>query len=493
MNQQRSWPLLAIGLAALMVFYVNIGPTPGGDFWLQAKIGDLIVANRAIPETMLFPFTEMSTEPFNAHEWLASVLFHVFLSVFHEKNLPLVLGFLGLAFFAGVCALVHERGVRKTSFVLLLGLLALLSERERHTMRPELVSLVLMVVYWYFLEKFRVSARALYGLTTVLLCVLWVNCHGSFVVAPLLATVYAAGIYLDQVRKSSWRNWHPGREVQQFGVLTLALLFACLINPFGMRLLSFVLDFGLHNDFGELVGEWTPTWDRRLWHYQGFWVFVVLWVATLGSLFLYRRKISAVEVLVFLGFTVLELRAIRFTVYSGLVLSYVLAARVAEVDLHPESDVRFCRLLSAISPLIMAYSLAFGGGLGSPRYAAHIPTKLTDAMVGVLADPRRQGNVLNMNIYGSELIYRTWPRLRPSVDDRIDTYGLEYLKFQIALLSNDALLDEFVTRYDVRYILISSPVFFSTFQRTANWKGGRWASVWVDEKAALLIRSDLKY
>jgi hypothetical protein len=62
--------------------------------------------------------------------------------------------------------------------------------------------------------------------------------------------------------------------------------------------------------------------------------------------------------------------------------------------------------------------------------------------------------------------------------------------YQNALLSNDALLDEFVDRYDVRYLLISRSAWIETFQRTSNWTRGSWSVIFVDEKTAFLRRMD---
>jgi hypothetical protein len=293
-------------LCALMLFYVNIGPTPGGDFWLHARLGKLIVANHAIPGTMLFPFTEIATDTFNAHEWLASILFHSTISLIGERNLPFALGLLGVIYYAIVCALVCARGAKNIQMVLLLSLVALLTERERHTLRPEHVSLVLMVGFWYCLEKFRISNKALDGMCAALLCVLWVNCHGSFILAPLLAGLYMLGGYLDHCLSTSWKILRPPSPTLCLLALFLVTLGACLVNPFGTDLVSFVLDFSTHNQLGNILGEWTPSWDRRLWGYSGLWYALLVWLFTLGLMVTNRSNLSAIEILVFMAFTLLQ-------------------------------------------------------------------------------------------------------------------------------------------------------------------------------------------
>jgi L-threonylcarbamoyladenylate synthase len=78
----------------------RVVPQVSNDFWLQAKVGELIARDHAIPKTILFPFTEIRDARFNAHEWLPSLLFYWLIDLVGEDGLPLVMGAAGVALFS---------------------------------------------------------------------------------------------------------------------------------------------------------------------------------------------------------------------------------------------------------------------------------------------------------------------------------------------------------------------------------------------------------
>ena len=83
------------------------------------------------------------------------------------------------------------------------------------------------------------------------------------------------------------------------------------------------------------------------------------------------------------------------------------------------------------------------------------------------------GNVLNSYELGGELIYRDWPRLKPSIDSRVDSYGDDYLLFSIQLLQDEKLLDLFLEGNRVSYMLLLRRDFELAIRRMpsirANW------------------------
>ncbi|HWH81920.1 MAG TPA: hypothetical protein VNU71_06765, partial [Burkholderiaceae bacterium] len=60
--------MLAAAAMTVLIGLLTFSPPATNDFWLQAKIGELIVDTGAIPHTVLFPFTWARDYPFNAHE-----------------------------------------------------------------------------------------------------------------------------------------------------------------------------------------------------------------------------------------------------------------------------------------------------------------------------------------------------------------------------------------------------------------------------------------
>jgi hypothetical protein len=89
---------------------------------------------------------------------------------------------------------------------------------------------------------------------------------------------------------------------------------------------------------------------------------------------------------------------------------------------------------------------------------------------------------------GSELIYRAWPRLKPSIDSRIDSYGDDYLLDQHRMLTDEQHLSAFIDRYDVRYMLLLWRDFESVKDMPLLRQTG-WKMRYADHKMVLLQKA----
>jgi hypothetical protein len=472
------------------VFYVSTVQLNGSDFWLQAKVGELIAINHTIPDTLLFPFTEIASEKFNAHEWFASLLFHGLLQWLGEGGMPLFIGFLGLVFFAQMAVLAWLRGHASLPPALGCALLAVAVENYRHVLRPELISLIWMGFLWIFLELFRRHARWWQAALVLGFLVLWVNSHGSFILGPVLILIYAAGAYLTSVRASGYRHWWPAAEAYPLMGLGLAACVCCLINPFGLELVRFAIGFGGNSGLQMLAGEWMPTLDRRVLGLRGFWIALSVWCLMLVSLLNRKKERDFTDILVLVAFSILASRAIRFPVYLGMVAACVLPGSASASWASITMQRRLYQICCALAGAGLLLAMKFGNASGSSPFVDPTGTKFSAAMVSAVSDPARSGNVLNSMELGPELIYRAYPRLKPASDVRLDSYGTKYLTYQETLFYDDGHLMEFVRRYDVRYVLVNTRTF-AEFQKLASWKAGTWRVVLVDTRAALLQRSDL--
>jgi hypothetical protein len=486
----RAWMLASIVLSVLAVLYVCIVPLNGSDFWLQAKIGEIIVSSHAIPDTVLFPFTEVASEKFNAHEWLTSIFFQYLLASIGESSMPLLIGFLGLVLFAQMSYLAYGRGNFSLPVAILCGLIAIAAENYRHVLRPELISLVLMGGFWIFLEKFRQRPCLKMGICVMFFLVLWVNSHGSFVLGPIIISLYVAGTYINEVKTSGFLYWKPSLSTLQLSMLGVASCACCLLNPFGFELVRFAIGFGGANNLHTLPGEWMPTFDSRVFTLRGFWIGVATWVFVLLALLLRKNSWDAIDVLVFMAFSFLAFKAIRFPVYLGMVAAFVIPPSVPLLWSSKAIQTRLFQLCCLLSSVGLAAAILYGNAYRSSPYVDVTGTKFSDAMARAISNPAVQGNVLNSMELGPELIYRAYPRLKPSSDVRLDSYGLDYLTFQETLFYNDALLVEFVNRYDVRYVLVNLRTF-GEFQKLASWTSGNWRVLLMDSRAVLLQRRDM--
>jgi hypothetical protein len=487
--------MVAIRIAALVslllvVAYISTVQPSGIDFWLQAMIGDLIYERHSIPQSLEFPFTEIADQAFNAHEWLVSVGFGVLVKLVGVEGLTYVLTALGLVYFLLACYLGYVRSQKNVVAALLVGALAVMAENYRHVLRPELITLFIMIIYWILLEKMKNEITLGTIAFSSILVVAWANSHGSFVLAIVLPGIYAAGLYADQV----WANRAlclPSKKSLIFAALTVLAIVLCMINPFGWKLYKFVFQFSNDAQAATHVTEWIPTLDSRFRHMPAMWIFGLIWLMSITVLVLDRRNVSFVGWLIFIFFTYLSLKAIRFPVYLGVVLIFLTAPFFGRLFGDHTRQYFGYIFIFILGVLALCLSVKFKNLQGSSpiSFGTH---KLSDQMVLALKDERRHGNVLNSMEMGAELIYWAYPRMRPASDCRVDSYGFEYLNYLSAVLVSDDLLTEFVSRYDVRYILIDA-ARFNSFVMLNAWKQHKWEVVLLDGRAAFLRRHDVSY
>lgn len=481
--------ITAVIFALVSVFYISIAPQGANDFWLQAKVGELIVNSLEIPRTILFPFTEVSTERFNAHEWLPSVLFYFLILWSGESGLPFVLGAAGVVLFGLVTILSYERSKGNLPLALCLGFFAVIAENFRHTLRPELVSLLLMCLFLHALERVRIQNSPFAWLSALIVTAVWANTHGSFVLAPIISGAFCAGKYLDRYRTNLEIPSGKGANVCQFGYLTV-LIFACtMATPFGIELWEFVITFSTSSLAKQVIIEWFPTFDPRLADIRGIRIGLLCLLLSGIGVFALRKKISTIDFLVYAIFLVLALKTGRFLVYIGIAASFTLAPALSALS----TIGRYRRhwgfglsLMLSLTTLVL--SIFFGNANSSFPYQEFGNTKFSGPMVQKLSDLERS-NVINSYGLGAELIYRSFPKLRPSIDSRIDSYGDDYTLFHESLFSNDNLLSEFVDRYDVKYMLLNYQDF-GQVEKLSSWTNGDWSLVLADQRAVLLRRAD---
>ena len=141
----RAMRVVTAVVALAWVLFISTSQQVANDFWLQAKIGELIWKTHEIPTTVLFPFTEIRNATFNAHEWLPSIGFYEVVSLLGEDSLPFVSGLLGCLMFWQTARLVYWRSQGDLALAIGLGLMAMAVENYRHALRPELLSLVLFI------------------------------------------------------------------------------------------------------------------------------------------------------------------------------------------------------------------------------------------------------------------------------------------------------------------------------------------------------------
>lgn len=486
----KLWRIAALVLTIAAVIFISVIPQISNDFWLQVKVGELIAESHWIPKTILFPFTEAKDAPFNAHEWLPSLFFYHLINTVGENSLPPVMGGAGLILFGVMTCLAYQRSENNFPLAVFLGFLAVCVENQRHFLRPELLTLIMLGLYWYLLESCRQRSHYLRWFSAWFIVVLWTNTHGSFILAPIISTIYTIGIWIDQRLPTINDPATPRGRPMPFLWFTLAALLATLLNPVGIELWRFVIDFGHSSSTKYMVYEWLPTFHPHWRSNRGFWIGIGCASITTILMAIRWRRLRAVDVLLFLMFMALAMQAIRFLVYVGIVAAYILPRLVPTEWNATKYRTRWYALVTCISAVVMGLSMKYGNALNAfPHDAFEVSYSLSAPMIGQLKNPELKGNVITSYELGAELVYRAYPRLRPSIDSRIDSYGAAWTTLNAQLFFDDKLLKDFVQHYDVHYMLLSHDDFIS-LQKLPSWINKDWFIRALDRRTVLLQRKE---
>jgi hypothetical protein len=261
-------------------------------------------------------------------------------------------------------------------------------------------------------------------------------------------------------------------------------------------MLQFVLQFSFTSSNSVStknvqVYEWLSTFDPRIRDQRGLWIGAGSIVVSIACLATGWRRLNAVNTLMFLMFLALALKVNRFLVYMGFAAIFVIPPLIPARWREEEFQLKLYILCVFLSSGILALALRFGNAFNAyPHQAWGVNQSLTRFMVKTLEDPALKGNVITSYGYGAELVYRAYPRLRPSIDSRIDSYGDAYNELNERLFLEDGLLREFSMDYQVRYMLLNYPNFKS-IERLESWKEGLWKIRAMDTRTILLERTNV--
>ncbi|MEO7106128.1 MAG: hypothetical protein ABIZ09_07135, partial [Rhodoferax sp.] len=237
------------------------------------------------------------------------------------------------------------------------------------------------------------------------------------------------------------------------------------------------------------VLEWISSLDPIAWHWRGFWNGLICAILVVTAATVRWRKLSAVDALILLCFVLLAVKATRFVVYLGIVTAYVMPPLIPSSVQRPERNTGLYGLSAVFSALVLGFAIKYGNAYGAYPHESSLNQSFTAPMRTALANPAMRGNVMTTYDYGAELVYRAYPRLRPSLDSRIDSYGADYIQFTERLLEDNNLLVDFVRKYDVRYMLLTHEDFRAV---RALPMASQWEILLMDKRAVLLKRTDVQ-
>ena len=444
----RLWLVVVLGAIGVM----GLARTPSAiDLAYHVKVGELMVAEHALPRTDAFAWTTAG-RPWLDQNWGAQLLLY---GIWRLGGFPLV-DVVNALLSVAACRR-RTANLRVIAGAILIGYVAAVAT---FSARPQMFSLLLFAAELYLLEAARTRPRV--ALAIPLLMVLWANLHGAFIVG--------IGLLVIEVAAATWRRDRPG--VVRHLVVTVASVAALLVNPWGVRVLGYALSLPTSRLITGQVSEWGPTNVRQLPGVLILPAIGVLVVALVRAPAPQRVPEQLLRMALLGG---LAFWAVRGVTWFGLALPVALCALARE---HPPRPVAADRGVPVLNGLMLAALAVVLVAAAPPvqRTLLHHRSDLVAAPVATadwLAANPQPGRMFNYQPWGSYLELRLGPRTQVGFDSRIELPPADRWDRYLAVIAGRWDAERLLDGWGVDHVVTSrraTPALIELLEASGRWR-----------------------
>jgi len=501
----RSVPLRGLRIDRLWFFAVllavflrtNLQPAAPYDLWWHMKVGEIIVQTGQIPRVDEFSFT-MAGEAYDnyAQFWLVECLYYV---AFRFGGLPLLVLLnslmVTLAYAILLSASGHQAGPRSAvvgvSFAAVLGF-------TNWTLRPQSLALPLAATLLWCVRKNAASGSRSVLFLIPLILLVWANVHGSWILGVVFLLIWlAACVHAAAGREKGIRELI--KDVRIPALVVLSSLVAVLINPRGVRIMTYLLAMSQAPIIRLLAPEWdSATFEEPI----GAFFLAGLMLSSL-LLMLSPRRPSVSQLLVYLAYGMLGLKMIRGSVWYGLFMAPVVADHVSVLADRLRAPVTHARHAAAssmrygLSAAILAIMLLLAI-LSTPWLKSLLPLPAQVRLVTSDDTPIRAVEFMMRNElgpevfheqrFGSYLIWAASSKYRVYVDARLELYTVALAQEYFEISAAAPGWEEQLARRGIRTLMLS-PKYQAELIRAAD-ESTSWSRLYADDRAVVFAKQD---
>lgn len=452
--------LIAAGWAVMMLFNPGIFNDPDTNWHLAT--GLLILRTGETPLADPFSWSAAGT-PWVAHEWLSEVLMALSYRAADWQGIAALTG-------AALAIILTHIAVRagdslppqRAAVAVVVVAAGLLPSTLS---RPHLLAYVLLVAWIVLLIDARRRDR-LPPWWSLLIIILWVNLHASWILGIGLAGVFGLEALVQGPARS--------QALRQWALFGLACLAATLLNPQGLAAWDYPFAVSTMQTL-HLITEW------RALDISKDWLNLVYMAGAVACALRLWRHISPIRLLLMAAWLVMAVLHIRHQSVFVLISSLIL------LEGWRQAGTRSHETTASPVAASMATGLLLAAGL-TIRLAVPLQRPDSDAYpaAAIAAVPAaiRASNVINSYDFGGALILLG---LRPYVDGRADMYGDTRMRqYERVITGQPAAFEAVVSRGKVGWLLLKPG---SALRPLAQRQG--WQRLHEDRWAVVLVRPDL--
>ncbi len=457
------------------------------DLWGHVKFGGDIVETRSIVRTDTYSYLSEPGEWIN-HELLAEVLFHFAFTLAGAAGLVALKLSVGLAALLVVYFFLLRRGLRPVVACVILLIVAGFSRPVLVTVRPQLFTFLFLTSVTGVISAY--SYGILGSLWLVIpIFALWPNFHGGFLagMAVLGLWFFVHSVTL-VIRTRQAATLFSSTWLKDLGFV-LAAMLAVFLNPYGPKLLEFLLRTATIPR--PEIGDWQSI---PLVSALGA-LYMILVALTLTGLLYSRRERPPALLAVYTSMAILPLTAVRH-----LPLFAVSAALISGEHMQDAWDRGRSYLLkpqpSTLRPRLAfvfagtSFIIALGMlGLAAPQLSCiQLPKDFYAVRaIDIIDEVVPAGNLVVHFDWGEYAIWRLGPQIKVSVDGRRETvYSREIYQQNMHFMTGTEDWDELVDAHKTDIVLV--PAGRASYNLMLLKPG--WVKVYQDPLAALFVPQD---
>ena len=477
-------------LLGLVFFFFNNQPLWYTDLWGHLAYGQWIWETGALPTTEpLMPLAQ--GVPMIDTAWLSQLIGYGAVRAFGVTALQLLYG-TTITLCAGLLLWRFYSRSRNVGMTLLgFGILTLVNWQQLMIIRPQLAGYLCFIALLIVLTRSRWS-RA-YWIAIPALFALWANLHGSFPVGLGLLGCFCAGRAVDVLRRTrSFASIFYDDRVRRYFLLAELAAVAVLLNPYGLMLYAEVFSITGSENLMDLV-EWEPLQLRMM---QG----QAAAVAALALVFAYRlspRRVSAVEVLLLIGFGTAALWTSRMILWWAPLAAYYLVLhgsaawkRFRRIRTAPEPSPRsgLCTVVTAgLAWIFIALTPFYGAMQGSEVKMDRAVSRFTPlGAVEFLKKNPPKGQVFNTYEWGDYLLWAGPKNMQIFAASHAHLIPTDVWDHYMQIINVESGWDNRLDRYGVNTVVVDHTYRSALINRLKQSE--KWRVRYEDDVAVVFVR-----
>lgn len=337
---QAWWDGLLLTTLLVWTFLGLCCPLIDTDFWWHLKTGEWILSHGTVPYVDLYTYMDADKPWIDLH-WG----FQVLITLLHRAGgIPLVTLAKAFTITAAVAIAWSATPLPLPTWKkALLWILPIICIVGRGNERPEMLSQLFLATWIWIVRRSEQQPRLIWWLPLVQL--IWVNCHGLFVLGPVVGCCFAidAGLRHFMRGRFDLDRRTSGPRLRSIGIVAGMVALACFINPYFVQGALFPLTlFRKFRDekefYSQNIGEFRPPIDFFAQHgFSSIYLVSELFLFLLAAgsliwLLVFYQRWSPLRLLLLAGFSYLAWQATRNTNIFALVAGWVATENFADIE-----------------------------------------------------------------------------------------------------------------------------------------------------------------